>query len=92
MDYWGGGGGGGGGQSVCWPPSQIIGGGEGGGPGPPGPPFPTSMLLEHLLFSALCLNCQYCQIISALPHHHTVIGLHRWSYFEWVKNSTTIIV
>ena len=29
MDYWGGGGGGG--QRVCWPPSQII----GGGPGPP---------------------------------------------------------
>ena len=26
----------GGGQRVCWPPSQIIGGG--GGAGPPGPP------------------------------------------------------
>ena len=33
----GGGGGGGGGQRVCWPPSQIIGGG-------PGPPLPTPMV------------------------------------------------
>ena len=37
MDYWGGGG-----QRVCWPPSQII----GGGPGPPWPP-PSSYAYAH---------------------------------------------
>ena len=46
MDYWGGGGGGG--QRVCWPPSQIIGGG-------PGPPCPPSSYAYGLTAALACL-------------------------------------
>ena len=57
--------GGGGGQRVCWPPSQIIGGGEGGaGPHP------------HPLFLRLCVYSNSCNEIPRVAQQYGTIAAH----------------
>ena len=60
---------GGGGQRVCWPPSQII----GGGPGPPGPR--SSYAYDIATPNSECRGSSYYLSDIVLPEQ---AGLVNW--------------